>query len=132
MKTEDSYPNRHRTWGYIYLFQNPRTLEVKIGATKRLKHRLAQISKREGVACVLLHSIPTNHYFQLEHAIHDQFAECRVRGEWFKLSDADIAILRGIDVWMFEDDDICLTRAEFEGLPFIQNAEGKYGKSWGV
>jgi len=74
---------------------------VKIGCTSqrpvdRIK-TLFPSNHPDDEEVVLLHSIPTNQRFKLEKEFHDCFADKRVGGEWFILTDEDVEIIKEIE-----------------------------------
>ena len=81
--------------GYVYLM---RVHEYcKIGHAQNVGSRLSDIQMATPYSVELLHIIGTDHAPRLEVMLQDRFAAQWVRGEWFKLSDEDIAFIRSIE-----------------------------------
>ncbi|MBU0491030.1 MAG: GIY-YIG nuclease family protein [Chloroflexi bacterium] len=79
--------------GYVYLVQ---ALEIadrrfKIGRGKNPKKRLQGLQSGSPVRLVIALTIPTDHMGRLEKGLHARFAAQRLHGEWFRLSEADVA-----------------------------------------
>lgn len=66
----------------------------KIGATRDLYGRFRTIQVCNPTECVLIHSIKTNDMKATEKLFHSLFSRHIVRGEWFTLSDIDIAYIK--------------------------------------
>lgn len=69
-----------------YLIYSPTTKLVKIGRSTNVAARLKALSTASGGALKLLGVLGKN----IESALHRQYASCRVRGEWFRLEQAQI------------------------------------------
>lgn len=83
-----------RQTGYVYFLQSDTHELVKIGVTKNVNTRFSSI--QVGCPCPLvLAGVVTkatwNEAQALEQRLHRQFAEHRVKGEWFKLDSNTIA-----------------------------------------
>lgn len=80
--------------GYVYVLQDVDvTGFCKIGKTTTPVDRLTHFDVKLPFAVRLVHVIETHDCSRLEAVLHNRFASKRVRGEWFKLTDADIAWL---------------------------------------
>ena len=66
----------------------------KIGFSVNPLRRLEEIAKAEGAIVELVLTIPTADMRALESRLHGEHKHCRERGEWFRLSDAEVANLR--------------------------------------
>ena len=75
----------------VYLIKNPLTNIYKIGKTSDLEARLAQLQTGNSVKLEVLCFIVTESDSELEQALHLKYATVRQSGEWFALSDAQIA-----------------------------------------
>ncbi len=77
--------------GFVYLMKNKRNGFVKIGFSKKPRHRERTLQAEDP---------DTEMLFAFEAAFHDEeklhlkFADKRVRGEWFKLDESDIDGIR--------------------------------------
>lgn len=69
---------------FIYLALDERTGYIKIGRAKNPSARERTLQS-ENPQFRMLFSGPADAY--LEHELHIEHAKCRVRGEWFKLTD---------------------------------------------
>ena len=76
--------------GYVYLIQSP-TGYYKIGRTRNPDDRLATFSIKLPFEVEYKHLIKTDDMFTLEAELHRRYADCRVSGEWFQLSDEQVA-----------------------------------------
>jgi DNA-binding XRE family transcriptional regulator len=84
--------------GFIYLIRAENGL-VKIGATDKPRARLSTLSSGSPVPLELLHTIATNDMPWLEANLHRRFKEKRARGEWFRLTEEDLALLLAWKRW---------------------------------
>jgi hypothetical protein len=75
-------PKRH----YVYFIEAENGL-IKIGHTASIRERFKKLNTAVPMQLTLLRLIPGDQ--ELERALHAQFAEHRVTGEWFSL-DADL------------------------------------------
>lgn len=78
----------------VYLVQAPGGL-YKIGESKCPADRLATLDP-SGFGFELLHAIPSTDRKGLESILHTAFAHRRVRGEWFRLAEEDVALIRSV------------------------------------
>ena len=85
---------RHDRHGYVYLL---RCGDVyKIGCAQDLTPRISQIKPCLPYPVDLIHSIQSDDMFQLEKELHERFADQRLQGEWFRLSDIAIEFIKNI------------------------------------
>ena len=80
---------------YVYLIHHPESGAYKIGRSVNPSQRLVQLAP-QSAGLVLVETIPTPDAVWLERALHLSFAHRRVKGEWFALSDDDVAVIRRI------------------------------------
>ena len=66
----------------------------KIGATRNLYGRLHAIQVCNPIECTLIHKVKTSNMRLTEKLFKDRFGRLNVRGEWFDLSDIDIAYIK--------------------------------------
>lgn len=78
--------------GHVYMQRHGR--DYKIGRTSSLNKRGRQIQLELPQEVELVHSILTDDPPGVEAYWHNRFADKRTRGEWFKLTKADIAAFR--------------------------------------
>jgi hypothetical protein len=80
--------------GLVYFVRNTEGL-TKIGRTYNLKNRLLRLKHEpRGEGATLIHYIESSDINVLEKTLHQAFASKRVQGEWFNLSDEDIAYFK--------------------------------------
>lgn len=72
---------------YIYAIRNQASGAVKLGRTRDVRKRLAQLQTSSDAQLELLHYSHCLEPFVAEQALHKQFQEWRIRGEWFALPD---------------------------------------------
>jgi hypothetical protein len=82
-------PSAHWGYGFVYLARGHRH-EYKIGRTTLVDRRIAQIAVAAPIEYDLVHEIKTDDPVGVERYWHERFAEKRMRGEWFRLSVADV------------------------------------------
>jgi len=66
----------------------------KIGLSTRPSRRVPEFSPKLPFETRLIACIATEDAISLEQALHTRFQEHRVRGEWFRLGEPDIAAIR--------------------------------------
>ena len=90
--------------GYIYiikgLFKNP---TYKIDYSKEPKTRIRKFNVVLPFPIEVKHLIPTDHMRAVEAYLHDKYSSNRVNGEWFELSEQDVADICAIEVMNAED-----------------------------
>jgi len=84
--------------GWVYLLEGEQT--YKIGRTKNLSSRLAQISPKLPFEIRLLGALKTADCVELEQELHKRFSGCRTNGEWFGLTLEDIEWFKAQDNWV--------------------------------
>lgn len=78
--------------GFIYFIRDDKG-RVKIGKTKRMKERMGEYTKLP-FEPELLYVLESNDYHAAETLIHEYYQEKRIRGEWFALTEKDIAFIK--------------------------------------
>lgn len=81
--------------GYVYLIQSP-TGHYKIGHTSNPDKRIKTFESKLPFEIEFIHLICTEDRFALEKELHRKFAQQRVRGEWFKLTSADVDYIKSL------------------------------------
>jgi len=76
-------------YGFVYLAEGHRG-EYKIGRTNLVDRRLGELGAMAAVEYRLIHEIKTDDPSGVESYWHRRFADKRMRGEWFKLTAADV------------------------------------------
>jgi hypothetical protein len=79
--------------GWVYFARCSVTGLVKIGASRAPKRRLADLQRATPSRLVLEAKLYSRHAFSLESALHFRFRDAREIGEWFRLTDVDVARL---------------------------------------
>lgn len=81
--------------GVVYFVKNKKGF-TKIGRTQNLKNRLKTLKYDPmGDGIKLIHFIESDDINVLENTLHKAFADKRVEGEWFNLSDRDLTNIKG-------------------------------------
>lgn len=73
---------------YVYFAEAEGLNRVKVGVATHVPSRVATLQTGSPVALKVLGVVETDDASYLEAAIHRQFAEDRLHGEWFTLSPA--------------------------------------------
>ncbi len=82
-------PVESKGHGFVYLVKGHRG-EYKIGRTRRLDSRVSELGAQASVRHEQVHAIETDDPGGVEAYWHRRFAAKRIRGEWFKLSAAEV------------------------------------------
>lgn len=82
--------------GVVYFVKNSEGL-TKIGRTNELRRRMKALKNEyKDYALKLIHFIKTGDSIVLEKTLHRVFADKRAQGEWFRLTDQDLANIKSI------------------------------------
>lgn len=84
--------------GYIYLMK-PENMPYKIGLSGKPTDRALRLSVALPYRPEVLHTIRVTSMAKAEKHFHRYFDEKRLGGEWFDLSEEDVARFREILVW---------------------------------
>lgn len=81
---------------YVYLMHDSKNGYHKIGISKTPKYREKTLqSEKPTIDMVCAKEYPSRKIAEaIEAALHKVYDECRIRGEWFNLSEADVAMIR--------------------------------------
>ena len=93
----DAWPRRPSP-GFVYLLGAPQG-RYKIGKARHIPTRLTQLAPALPFAVTLEHSIPCEDYTGAEQAMHSRFAPRHLHGEWFALTEEDVAWIKDITTW---------------------------------
>jgi hypothetical protein len=101
----------------IYLIKTSASDLYKIGRSENVKNRLKQIKgSMSFVDIFLIHTID----YDCENALHEFFKEKRSVGEWFLLSEEDIALIKakewGNDNYTVELDSYLIEYSKYKGI----------------
>jgi len=77
--------------GYVYLLHAVGSRRYKIGLSKDVAKRVEHLNKQSPFKILLVHAIATSDMDRLECYFHKRFADSRVNGEWFELTESAIA-----------------------------------------
>ena len=92
---EQLYEARSRETGFVYLIKGGDGT-YKIGIARDPKNRLQRLQTSASVKLELVATMPTQAMHRTESALHAQYADKRKHGEWFALTDADVAEIRAM------------------------------------
>lgn len=88
-------PAKPRLKGTVYVLRTEDgSHRYKIGRTRNLIVRHAQLDTLVPYELTLCHAIPCLDPIALEQVLHTHFATQRVKGEWFELTDDDLQWIR--------------------------------------
>ena len=94
--------------GYVYLFKTDRY--YKLGISKNAKNRISQVRSATPFKVETILNIEVENYEQAEKNLHFMFSAKWIRGEWFKLTRADVAIIKdyltNIDIRRKHDEEL--------------------------
>jgi len=80
----------------VYLVEADGIGRWKIGRTINVKRRETELQRQSPVPIRIVHTIETKESRALELFLHQRYAHARVIGEWFALSDAEVAEIKAI------------------------------------
>ena len=91
----ESVPKKKRP-GYIYLALS-NTGHHKIGLSVNPEKRIQHFDTQMPIDVALIHTFPADDMYSAESELHSIFADKRVNGEWFLLSEDDVGWLCDIE-----------------------------------
>lgn len=77
----------------VYVIATTDMQYIKIGSSRSFKQRLSNIQSGCPFDVTLLLSMRTPKHKEIELFLHKTMIDCRLRGEWFKPSGADLDFL---------------------------------------
>jgi hypothetical protein len=90
------------TDGYVYLVKEVNGTHHKIGRTAQPDNRLKTFNVKLPYQVKYHHLIRTSDMYRLERELHTHFADKRVDGEWFTLTDDDIQYICSLQDVIYE------------------------------
>lgn len=88
---------RHKSQlGYVYVLRSE--YGYKIGRTKDVDKRKQSLGLKVPFTTEMIIVIQTDRMLDLEKDLHARFADKRINGEWFRLGEADLDVIRSITV----------------------------------
>jgi hypothetical protein len=106
---------------YVYLIRADNGL-YKIGLTSNIERRFNTLRAQSPIPLELILYVNGENARELERELHDKFSDKRHHGEWFELSDENLAYIRTQDV-VYK-----MTRGE-EGIKRFEDSMGRIGYS---
>jgi Meiotically Up-regulated Gene 113 (MUG113) protein len=114
--------------GYVYFLHSEEN-GTKIGCTTDLAGRIQDIARFVPFDVRLVHSIPSDDMYALEHRIHRYYeiAGKRINGEWFRLDAYDLRAIKRIDkkaaLDIFPGASTRLAPIALSGVPLLDNVD---------
>jgi DNA-binding XRE family transcriptional regulator len=105
--------------GFVYLFRADNGL-LKIGRSGSPRDRLKAFACLP-VAVELIHQIRTNDMEWLEGELHQLYAARHVRGEWFRLTEEEVEVLKAKDEVVNAPDRAADTTGENLGATLAES-----------
>jgi predicted GIY-YIG superfamily endonuclease len=92
-------PRNGLTYEHLYVIKNNNTGLYKIGITKNIRQRFAQLRTQSGCDLNLTFNILFEQGYDeitsiAEKYLHEYFKDKRVKGEWFNLNPRDLVKIR--------------------------------------
>ncbi len=82
-------------FGYLYLLKCGEF--YKIGFSETPRKRVHSFRTGSPHPILLIHTLKTPHYKTVEKVLHRHFSEKRHQGEWFRLTDEDVAYIKSLN-----------------------------------
>ena len=79
--------------GYVYLLRGKDYYKIGL-TTREVAERVSEFSPRLPFEVEMIHSLRVEDVYAAETYLHQRFADKRLNGEWFELSDEDVAWIR--------------------------------------
>ena len=76
---------------HVYLFECGR--KYKIGVSVNVERRMKDLDQRPFPVTLVASSRMIRNAYQIEQSLHEQFDDQRLNGEWFELSDEQVAYI---------------------------------------
>lgn len=81
--------SKSKNYGFVYLMKG-HPGEYKIGRTNLVDRRMSELGTKTSIKPELIHEIKTDDPVGVEAYWHKRFQRKKMRGEWFKLSSAEV------------------------------------------
>lgn len=95
-QAEKAEQKKHPRRGYVYLLNEVNGDHYKIGRTRNPDNRIRTFSVKLPYQVEYTHLIETDDMYTLEAELHARFDHCRVDGEWFALTPADVDYIKSL------------------------------------
>lgn len=89
-------PPKKTDAGFVYLLRSEHG-HYKIGRAKNVRNRHQMIGTKMPFKVDLIHTIACEDYINAERMMHAAFAEKRLNGEWFALTDEDVKVITCVE-----------------------------------
>lgn len=116
-----------RRGGYVYVIR-AETGQYKIGRSNNVPRRMKLFSVKLPFSFEIIHHFPCQDMYLAEDDLHVIFKSRRGNGEWFNLTDEDIALIKRISHW--ESISLFTGQDWGDSLPELQTDEidAKYSR----
>ena len=118
---------RKKEKGCVYFFRHLTTEPVKIGYSESVtpKKRFEQFKTYAPFGAELLGFIRSYKPLLLERELHKKYADKRLKGEWFKITEADIK--KDIEIYSELEDKILKSNYEIKYMNHLDSIAPKNG-----
>lgn len=96
VRTEESPLEVFEPDGYVYIVGVSERNIYKIGKASNVEGRLDRLDLQLPWPVDLVHAFPCEGCERSERSLHDMYRESRMNGEWFQLSQREVAFLKTI------------------------------------
>lgn len=93
--TQYAKPPRSKKHGFVYLIRSTNG-EYKIGKTKNMTKRMGWFGISLPFKVETIHTIECDDMDEVETSLHNRFADKRLNGEWFALSESDVEEIKSL------------------------------------
>jgi DNA-binding MarR family transcriptional regulator len=88
-----------RSPGYIYIARAGQSTRYKIGKSMDVTKRIKQMQTDSAEPIALVHMFLTQHKERTEKYLHQRFKHQKLQGEWYTLTETDIAWLTSLETF---------------------------------
>lgn len=114
----------HGWFGYVYLLQCGDL--YKIGFSLQPRKRLKQFRTGSPHPILLIHSLRTSCYRQIERQLHHHFRGKRESGEWFKLDPEDVSYIKSLNKSGFTPEE--QARRDRDEVEYRKVSDARYAE----